>query len=106
MLAFLVAASSANTPPFWIEALPWVGIFAIFWFLIIRPQMKQQKEHQTKIAGIKKGDTVVTSGGIIGKIVKVDEAYADVEIAKGVKVTVVKSTIGDIVPQGVAAAND
>lgn len=103
---FLFQASSAGTPPFWIQILPWIGIFVVFYFLLIRPQMRQQKEHREKIAGIKRGDTVITAGGIIGKVTKVDDAHAEIEIAKGIKVSVVKSTIGDIVSPKVAAAND
>lgn len=106
MLDLLAAGATGAAPPAWINFLPIVGMIAIFWFLIIRPQMRRQKEQQVKIAGIKKGDQVVTSGGIIGKVVRVDENYADVEIAQGVKVKVVKSTIGDIVPPGGTPAND
>ena len=107
MLDFLAAAPvAADAPPAWLSWLPIVGMIAIFWFLIIRPQMKQQKAHREKIAGIKKGDQVVTSGGIVGKITRVDENYADVEIAQGVKVKVVKATIGDNVPPGGTPAND
>jgi preprotein translocase subunit YajC len=79
----------------------------IFWFLILRPQMKQQKEQKTKLEGIKKGDEVLTAGGIVGKVVRVDDNYADVEIAQGVKVKVVKSTISDVnPPAGGKPAND
>ncbi|MEC9066148.1 preprotein translocase subunit YajC [Pelagerythrobacter marinus] len=106
MLDFLAAAASAEAPPAWIQWLPIVGMIAIFWFLIIRPQMRQQKQHREKIAGIKKGDQVVTAGGIVGKVVKVDDHYADIEIAQGVRVKTVKNTIGDVVPPGGAAAND
>ncbi len=106
MLDFLAAAASADAPPVWMSWLPIVGMIAIFWFLIIRPQMKQQKEHREKIAGIKKGDQVVTAGGLLGKVVKVDEHYADIELTKGVRVKAVKNTIGDIVPPGGTAAND
>lgn len=106
MLEILAAGASAAAPPAWLQFLPIVGMVGIFWFLIIRPQMRRQKDLQTKIAGIKKGDQVLTAGGIVGKVVRVDDAYADVEIAQGVKVKVVKSTIGDIVPPGGAAAND
>ena len=106
MLEFLAVAASGDTPPAWIQWLPIVGMIAIFWFLIIRPQMRQQKEHRTKIAGIKKGDQVVTAGGIVGKVIKVDEHYTEIEIAQGVRVKAVKSTIGDIVPPGGTAAND
>ncbi len=106
MLEFLAAAANAEAPPAWMGWLPIVGMIAIFWFLIIRPQMKQAKQHREKVAGLKKGDQVVTQGGIMGKVTKVDDNYADVEIAQGVKVKVVKSTIGDIVPPGGTAAND
>lgn len=106
MLDLLAAGAAGAAPPAWLQFLPIVGMVAIFWFLIIRPQMRRQKDHQTKIAGIKKGDQVVTSGGIVGKVMRVDDAYADIEIAQGVKVKVVKSTIGDIVPPGGTPAND
>ncbi|OZA94055.1 preprotein translocase subunit YajC [Altererythrobacter sp. H2] len=108
MFDFLTAAAaaSADAPPAWLGWLPIVGMIAIFWFLIIRPQMKQQKAHREKIGGLKKGDQVVTSGGIVGKVTRVDDTYADVEIAQGVKVKVVKHTIGDIVLPGGTPAND
>ena len=106
MLDILAAAASADAPPSWLGWLPIIGMIAIFWFLIIRPQMKQAKQHREKVAALKKGDQVVTQGGIMGKVTKVDDNYADVEIAQGVRVKVVKSTIGDIVPPGGTAAND
>ncbi len=106
MLDFL-AAGAAGAPPGWVQFLPIIGMIAIFWFLIIRPQMKRQKEHQSKIAGIKKGDQVVTAGGIVGKVVKVDDDYAEVEIAQNVRVKTVKATIGDVLaPGGGKPAND
>ncbi|MCP5397319.1 MAG: preprotein translocase subunit YajC [Sphingomonadaceae bacterium] len=107
MMNLLAAAASADAPPAWVSFLPIVGMIAIFWFLIIRPQMRQQKQHREKVAGMKKGDQVVTAGGLVGKVVKVDEHYAEIEIAQGVKVKAVKSTIGDIIPPGgTPAAND
>src|SRR3546814_12903452 len=69
----------------------------IFWFLILRPQMKQQKEHKAKLGGLKKGDEVLTGGGFVDKVLKVDENYAEVEIAQGVKVKALKSTIVDVI---------
>jgi preprotein translocase subunit YajC len=78
----------------------------IFWFLIIRPQMRQQKLQREKIAAVKKGDQVITAGGLLGKVIKVDEQYAEIEIAQGVRVKALKSTIGDIVPPGGTPAND
>ena len=106
MLEFLAAGTAAAEPPFWISMLPIVGMVAIFWFLIIRPQMRQQKLHREKVAGVKKGDQVITAGGLLGKVTRVDDQYAEIEIAQGVKVKAVKSTLGDIVPPGGTAAND
>ena len=107
MLDFLAAGTAAEAPPGWLQFLPIVGMVAIFWFLIIRPQMRQQKAHREKIGGLKKGDQVVTAGGLVGKVLKVDEHYVDLELGQGVKVKAVKSTIGDIIPPGgTAAAND
>ena len=106
MLDFLAAGTAAAAPPGWLQFLPIVGMIAIFWFLIIRPQMRQQKAHREKIASVKKGDQVVTAGGLLGKVIKVDEQYAEIEIAQGVRVKAVKSTIGDIVPPGGTPAND
>ena len=106
MLEFLAAGAAGSAPPGWLQFLPIIGMVAIFWFLLIRPQMRQQKQHREKVAGVKKGDQVVTAGGLLGKVVKVDEQYAEIEIAQGVKVKAVKSTLGDIVPPGGKPAND
>ena len=106
MLDFLAAGTAASGPPGWVSFLPIVGMVLIFWLLIIRPQMQRQKQHQAKIASVKKGDQVVTAGGLLGKVIKVDDNYAEIEIAQGVRVKAVKSTIGDIVPPGGSAAND
>lgn len=106
MLDILAAAASADAPPAWIQWAPIVGMIAIFWFLIIRPQMKRQKEHQQKIEALKKGDQVVTAGGLVGKVIKVDDSYAEIELTQGVRVKAVKGTIGDIIPPGGSAAND
>lgn len=106
MIEFLAAAAGAASQPSWVGWVPIIGMIAIFWFLIIRPQMKRQKEHQQKIAGLKKGDQVVTAGGLIGKVAKVDDHYAEIDLAQGVRVKAVKATIGDIIPPGGSAAND
>ncbi len=106
MFEILAAAATADAPPAWIQWLPIIGMILIFWFLIIRPQMKRQKEHQQKIEAIKKGDQVVTAGGLVGKVHKVDDTYLELDISQGVRVKAVKSTIGDIIPPGGSAAND
>jgi preprotein translocase subunit YajC len=108
MLDLLAAATgAADAPPAWITWAPIVGMILIFWFLIIRPQMKQHKAHQAKVAGLKRGDQVVTAGGLVAKVVKVEDHYAELELAKGVKVRAVKSTIGDVIaPETAPPAND
>ncbi|KHL26782.1 preprotein translocase subunit YajC [Croceibacterium mercuriale] len=106
MLDLLAAGAGGSVPPGWLQFLPIIGMVAIFWFLIIRPQMKRQKDHQTKIASVKRGDQIVTAGGIIGKVIRVEDDAAEVEIAQGVRVRVVKATIGDIMAPGGKPAND
>lgn len=107
MLDILAAATGAATPPAWVTWAPIAGMVLIFWFLIIRPQMRQQKEHRDRVGGLKRGDEVVTAGGIVGKVTKVDDIYAEIEIAKGIKVKAVKQTITEVLqPGAAAAAND
>ena len=89
-----------------IGILPWVLIFIIFYVLLIRPQQRRAKEHQAEIAAIKKGDEVVTGGGIRGRVTKVSDDEAEVEIAQGVKVRVVKSTLTTVVKPNANPAND
>ncbi|QFT59451.1 preprotein translocase subunit YajC [Sulfitobacter sp. THAF37] len=80
------------------QFVPLILIFAIMYFLLIRPQQKKAKEHQAMVAGLRRGDQVVTQGGLIGKVVKVKEdGEIEVEIADGVKVRVVQSTIATVV---------
>ena len=74
--------------------VPIILIFAIMYFLMIRPQQKKMKEHREMVAALRRGDQVVTQGGLIGKVTKVkDDGEVEVEIATGVKVRVVRSTI-------------
>jgi preprotein translocase subunit YajC len=78
--------------------IPLILIFAIMWFLLIRPQQKKVKEHQAMVAALRRGDEVVTQGGLIGKVSKVkDDGELEVEIAPNVKVRVVKNTIAQVV---------
>jgi preprotein translocase subunit YajC len=106
-LSILAAAANAGAPPAWMQFMPLVAMALIFWFLILRPQMKQQKALREKIGGIKKGDQVLTGGGFLGKVIKVDEHYAEIELAPNVKVKALRSTISDVIqPQGSGAAND
>jgi preprotein translocase subunit YajC len=86
--------------------LPWLLIFVIFYMLMIRPQQRRVKEHQAAIAAIKKGDEIITGGGIRGRVIKVTDDEAEVEIATGVKIRVVKSTISHVLTANTSAAND
>jgi preprotein translocase subunit YajC len=109
LLPILAAASAgaAGAPPAWVQFLPFVAVGFIFWFLILRPQMRQQKEQKARIEAIKKGDQVLTAGGFVGKVIKVDENYAEVELGPNVRVKALKSTITDIIaPTGSKPAND
>ncbi|HEY4164005.1 MAG TPA: preprotein translocase subunit YajC [Dongiaceae bacterium] len=85
---------------------PLILIFGVFYFLMIRPQQKKAKEHQALVRAAKKGDRIVTSGGILGVITKANEADNDVEveISQGVKVRVVRSAISDVVNKSPEAA--
>ena len=80
------------------QFVPLILIFAIMYFLLIRPQQKKMKEHQKMVQGLRRGDVVITQGGLIGKVAKVKENNElDVEIAEGVKVRVVQNTIAQVV---------
>ena len=80
--------------------VPTILIIGIMYFLMIRPQQKRMKEHRELIAGIRRGDTVVTSGGIIGKVAKVDENEVQVEVAEGVKIKIVRTTVSEVRGKG------
>ncbi len=111
-MALLQSTPAAGAEPgsmsgFLVGIVPWLLIFVIFYVLMIRPQQRRVKEHQAAIAAVKKGDDVVTGGGIRGKVTKVSDDEAEVEIASGVRVRVVKSTLTHIVGSGAAKpAND
>jgi len=106
-LNLLAAAGAGSVPPSWLQFLPLVAMGVIFWLLILRPQMRKQKDHQSKIQSLKKGDQVLTGGGLVAKVLRVDENYVDLEIAPTVKVKALKSTITDVIPPaGSTPAND
>ena len=85
---------------------PIIGIFILFYFLLIRPQQKRAKEHATAIGAVKRGDTVVLGSGMIGKVTRVEEAEVNVEIAPSVNVRVVKAMIAEVRNRTAIAAND
>jgi len=90
---------------FIISLLPIVLIFVVFYFLLIRPQQKKVKQHRAMIEAVRRGDRVVTSGGILGTITKVvSDSELEVEIAQGTRVRVVRQTISDVVDKGEPAS--
>ena len=80
------------------QFIPLILIFAIMYFLLIRPQQKKAKEHTNMISNLRRGDNIITQGGIVGKVAKVKEdGEIEVEIAEGVKVRVIKSTVATVI---------
>jgi preprotein translocase subunit YajC len=80
--------------------LPMLIIFGAFYFLLIRPQQKRQKEHKKLIGELETGDEVLTAGGILGKVTSVTDLYATVKIADNVEIKIQKSTVTQVVPKG------
>lgn len=104
--AFAQAAQSAAPNPL-MQLAPLILIFVIFWFLLIRPQMTARKKHQEMVSNVRRGDTVVTAGGIVGKVTKVLEGdEIMVELADKVTVKVIKTTLSDVRTKPEPAAND
>jgi preprotein translocase subunit YajC len=100
-------AAPSGSAAFLFQMAPLVLIFIIFYFLMIRPQQTAMKAHKAKIAAVKKGDSVVTGGGLVGKVTRVDDEQVEIEIATGVKVKAIKGTLSDVMPLGGAKpAND
>jgi len=80
--------------------LPLVLMFVVLYFVMIRPQMKRQKEHKTMVDALAKGDEIVTSGGLLGKITKIGESFIGIEIANGVEIQVQRSAVVQVLPKG------
>lgn len=83
-----------------ISLLPLIVIFVVFYFLLIRPQQKRAKQHREMVAALKKGDEIVTGGGILGKITDSDDNFVTVEIAQGVTVRVQRHSVAQMMPKG------
>ncbi|WP_235837966.1 preprotein translocase subunit YajC [Chitinasiproducens palmae] len=83
---------------------PLILMFVVLYFIMIRPQMKRQKEHRNMLAAMAKGDEVVTSGGLVGKVGKVGDAYVTIEVADNVEITVQKGAVTTILPKGTIKA--
>lgn len=80
--------------------LPLILMFVVLYFVMIRPQMKRQKEHKAMIEALAKGDEVVTSGGVLGKVAKMGDTFVGVEVASGVEIQVQRSAVVQVMPKG------
>ncbi len=94
------APAAAGTPPGFESMFFVLALFVVFYFMMIRPQMKRQKEQRKMISEIKVGDEVVVAGGLAGRVARVTEQYLAVEIATGVEVKVQKQAVGQLLPKG------
>jgi preprotein translocase subunit YajC len=100
-------AQSAPASPFGgdlMAFLPMIAIFVVFYFLLIRPQQKKAKEAKTMLDALQKGDEVVTSGGILGRISKISDQYVTVEVAEKTELTVQRGAISQLLPKGTIKA--
>jgi len=84
--------------------LPMIAIFVVFYFLLIRPQQKRAKETRAMLEALQKGDEIITAGGIVGRIAKLNEQYATVEIAPNVEISVQRAAISQLLPKGTVKA--
>ena len=99
--AFAQAAGPFGGDNMLVSLLPFILIFVIMYFLILRPQQKRQKQHQEMVKNVRRGDTVITSGGLIGKVTKViDEDHIEIELAEDVRVRQMRSMVADVRAKG------
>jgi preprotein translocase subunit YajC len=94
------AAGGSDIQSSLMSMLPLVLMFVVLYFVMIRPQMKRQKEHRTMVEALAKGDEVATAGGLLGKVTRLGDVYLGVEIANGVEVTLQRSAIAQVLPKG------
>lgn len=98
--AYAQAAAGGSTQDTLLGMLPLVLMFVVLYFVMIRPQMKKQKEHRAMVDALAKGDEVVTAGGMLGKVAKIGETYISVELANGVEVQMQRSAVATVLPKG------
>lgn len=94
------AQGAGSSPDQWLTMLPLVVIFIVFYFLLIRPQQKRQKEQRDMITKLVAGDEIVTAGGVLGKVTTVGETFIHLEVADGVEVIVQRHTVAAVMPKG------
>jgi preprotein translocase subunit YajC len=102
--AYAQAAGAVPQADTLLTFLPMVAIFVVFYFLLIRPQKKKQNEVRAMLDSLEKGNEIVTSGGVLGRIVKLDEQYVTVEIAPNTQMVVQRGAISQLLPKGTIKA--
>ena len=98
--AYAQAAAAADTASSLMSFLPMIAMFAVLYFIMIRPQMKKQKEHKSMVEALAPGDEVVTAGGILGKVTSVRDTNINVQIADGVEIQLQRSAVVQVLPKG------
>jgi preprotein translocase subunit YajC len=98
--AFAQTAAAGDTTSTLMNMLPMVLMFVVLYFVMIRPQMRKQKEHKAMVEALAKGDEVVTAGGMLGKVSKIGDSFIGVEIASGVEVQLQRSAVVQVLPKG------
>ena len=83
-----------------ISFLPLIVIFALFYFMLIRPQMKRAKEHRQLVSGLQKGDEIVTSGGVLGKLTAIEDSFVTVKVAENTEIKVQRHAVASVMPKG------
>ena len=94
------AAAGGDMQSTLMSMLPLLLMFAVLYFVMIRPQMKKQKEHRSMVDALAKGDEIVTAGGLLGKVSKIGDAYVSVELASGVEVQMQRQAVVQVLPKG------
>ncbi len=94
------AAAGGDATSSLMSMLPLLLMFAVLYFVMIRPQMKRQKEHKAMLEALAKGDEVATAGGVLGRISKIGDTFVGVEVAQGVEIQVQRSAIAQVLPKG------
>jgi len=102
--AVTTAATAAQEPSFWLNLLP-LGVIVVVYFLLIRPQSKRTKEHRNVLSSLTRGDEVVTTGGLAGRITEVGDNFLSLEIADKVVVKVQKQSVSNVLPKGSLKTN-
>ena len=100
-IAYAADAVQGTTPPNpLVQFMPIILMFVVLYFLMVRPQMKRQKEQKAMIEALAKGDEVVTAGGVVGKLTKVSDAYVTLEVAEGTEIVMQKASVTMLLPKG------